>query len=256
MNIETIASDNPAARVYNALVLAQKSALAEKAKIPHYVQRSKVWGRVFVCSHDDLLTIYRNLAAVREQLNEAERLINIYAPDVAELHLAHYQLVRQILGPSNLTEQWSQDLLSDPIMVNLRLGAKVLHRHCAEQVLDDDWRGKFEREISAVAEILDGADANDDLSSILRDLLEIARNAARDYHITGIQGVRDAIFIFLGRYSNNEILQKNKDDPRCAQIRNLFSKMAQGLFVKGVSDMVVAVIKHGYHSMVELLAQN
>ncbi len=200
-----VTNTNPAGRLYNVLLQAVQASNKNKS-VGIRRKQDVIWAEVFDIKSPPLterdtstVGIYYHLALLRQLLDESERKIKT-VPDIShDVYLRDFLRIREALSPANLNGDWSEHLINHSSLTSLEFCSELLSRLRPEQIPSDEQLRELRDDVSSLMERILTENLDPELKLVLLDLLESMNRAISEYRFRGGQGLRQELFLILGR---------------------------------------------------------
>lgn len=229
---------NPAQRLYEIM----KSAKA----FDGHVDAISGWAEVFNLSSklfdkDDTLFArkYKEIKKRQEEIetmrylsqliilvDEVEAILKSKEDEDYESYKTPLSKIRLAVVPSRFSEMFSATLaqITESDIQLLRLCAKAIAKDFSEKVVEEKELVKIWLEIEKLYEEIFKAEINQELKTVLLELLEAMRQAIHDYRIRGIKSFEDAIAWIIGKIAMNRDLIKNTQSEELTRVNKIIKK--------------------------------
>jgi hypothetical protein len=185
---------DPARRLYDILSVAREHGDSETARV--------AWSKALGLPPDNRLGIYQGLATLVELVNEVEQAVKACPGADAKLLLEKVPLIRKAIGIGQLDADWTSQrkFLSEVTVRDLLHCSNALQRVQPERKIADDTLSQLDKEaVELTEEVLNSADLDPELRTVLLVCLETFRRAIAEYRIRGAEGLRSAAEATVGR---------------------------------------------------------
>lgn len=160
--------------------------------------------------------------------DDVERILKAKEDEDYESYKIPLPKIRAAIIPSRLGEGFSSALaqIKDADIQLLRLCAKAIEKDFSEKVVDEEEIIKIKSEVEELYEEIRRAEINQELKTVLLELLEAMRQAIHEYRIRGINSFKDSIALIIGKIIMNEELIKNSDSEEVRKVYKLLGKFS------------------------------
>ena len=179
--------NNPAGRLYDLLLTAQKQSVKEPAR--------NAWAKVFDVEPADTGSLLKMLAdlvgLVSQTRSSIERLEDV---DHA-LYLKPFKKLEAFFSQVNLDGQWAhwQNQLDEPTLYGLQFAADRLSRNAGSTSISEKDLESLRAELEQLVTSVLGSDLPQGLKALFLRSLESVRHALLVYRIRGIDGLEQEL---------------------------------------------------------------
>lgn len=171
----------------------------------------------------------RCLSQLIRLVDDVEKILESKKDEDYESYKTPLPKIRLAIVPSRFNEGFSATLaqISDADVHLLRLCAKAIAKDFSEKIVDEEELIKISIEISELYEEIISAEINQELKTILLELLEAMHQAIHEYRIRGISSLKDSIALIIGKFYMNEELIRNTQSEEISKVMKIVNKFRQ-----------------------------
>lgn len=198
---------NPAGRVYEILRKVKASDGNQPA--------TEVWKRVLALEGASNGKLFAGLASLHGEIDAVETAIEIL-PINHDRYLRMMGNVREALSPTLLRGNWDKIAakLDSDTLARLEFCDEELSRVSSETEPDPKDLEDLRSRVEELTESIEKSKLDKPLQALLLDLVECMRHALQQFHIRGVQGLREAFAIIRERVLQNmPAIVAQRDDP-------------------------------------------
>lgn len=159
-------------------------------------------------------------------VNDVESILKTKSEEDYELFKVPLPKIRLAIVPSRFNEGFSATLakIDDSDISLLRLCAKSIAEDYSEKVVEVEELVKIKSEINELYEEIFNAEINQELKTVLLELLKAMYEAIHEYRIRGINSLKDTLAFIIGTVAMNEDLIKNNQSEEVTKVWKIINK--------------------------------
>jgi hypothetical protein len=222
-------TDNPAQRLHDIL----KDAATRPAGQPVI----EIWSAIFGFQPNDIICFYRTAEYLNSLLDDTEFRIRQLADLNHDLYLGDVQSIRRSILPKSTGDSWQS--MAAPLLhgalTSLAFCAHELSKHHKEVNITKEDLSSISEEASKLYKSIVNAELDQDLKTVLFDLITTIKMAVDNFKIRGADGLKRSVVYAAGIIKLHE-----------ARFRNT-SKIPDVMEVFRFVGTVVSLVKVAYN---------
>lgn len=151
----------------------------------------------FGVDKEDTLEIYRSYSVVLSLLRQTRLALERSDNAMKQSCLNAIPRIAKALSNMQLEQGWNQvnGHITDGDFDLLAIAAQILESDGYELLLTEEELNEFESQAAIIAEEISEAELPDDIKAVLGQLFDNLRQSLKDYHVSGVDGLKAALAV-------------------------------------------------------------
>ena len=187
------------------------------------------------------------MVQLHELINEVEGLIKRYEESNSDIALRYFKNIKAAVNQVNFDIPWGtiRDRLDETTLYSLERSAHMLASKCLEKPIEQNELSDLMSKIELLTKDVINSTLPDDVKVLITELLDIIRDAVREYHIRGALSFKKAMETIFGRLHliNEELLHEAEDSELYKRFKEIAAQVYVKLVYAGIPIAIDAIAK-------------